>query len=130
MYLPPFSPLTNEELSSRLNDEVLLSQIIGVNRYDSTVKIEGSHETVVGLTISTKTNPIFGIVGIVYDLRDGRYLYKFLNDLLRQSMTNPKEQSSISSSTPLIEALAQLYEAEILTKEEFETKMGKLLSKI
>jgi hypothetical protein len=127
-YLPPSSELTKKEQSSCEIREARLNQISGVNRQDYEVRLGADTETIVFITVdslgkSQLSRPIF------YTYEDGQFFYTFLSDLSRKNApgVGPVPKSDIAS---LIEALANLHQAGVLTDEEFDSKKRDLLSRI
>lgn len=128
LYLPPNSILTKKEQASRQVFEVQLSQITGVNRQDYEVKVGRKTETMVSITVTTLgRSDIYAPIFYVH--QDGQFIYKYLRDM-SQKFSASLPDNKQSDVTSLINALAKLYQAGVLTDEEFETKKRELLSRI
>ncbi|HRQ36860.1 MAG TPA: SHOCT domain-containing protein [Chloroflexota bacterium] len=129
LYLPPNSELTKREYSSRQVIEVQLSQLKGVSRQDYDVQVKrDATEKMIAVDVVTLgrggiAEPIF------YIYEDGQFLYKFMSDHSRKITDNTSQDPS-SDIASLIEALAKLHQAGILSNDEFEAKKKELLPRI
>jgi hypothetical protein len=116
---PPSKHLTREERERRKVTEILLRDISAVERKDFKMR----DMTLVNLLIS-HYGSASRLSTTLYSLHDGQEVYNLLQNSIRE---RENESSTISDIGDQLTKLAKLFQADLITKEEYEAAKAKLL---
>lgn len=124
-YLPPDSPISSDEQRTRNVRESQVSRIIDVNR-DT---FGWRDATLFPVAVTLFGNSTFGFS--FWRREDVDYFYDAMQTIARRNMSGTKPGGLNSSDVPrLIESLAGLLEAGVLTQAEFDEKKREFLDRL
>ncbi|HNQ95547.1 MAG TPA: SHOCT domain-containing protein [Anaerolineales bacterium] len=120
--VPPTTPLTNRELTSRAVRLFPFTNLTNVDRFET--QDDHTGEKIIELDIRFVPDETMQIV--FYKEQDGKNVYDILLDRLQGNAQSIKQIPAISEQ---LEKLAELHKAQVLTDAEFEAAKKRLLEK-
>ncbi|MCC6501313.1 MAG: SHOCT domain-containing protein [Anaerolineales bacterium] len=120
--VPPTTPLTNSEATSRAVRVFPFTNLTNVDRFET--QDDHTGEKIIEFDIRFVPDETMQVV--FYTEQDAKKVYEILLDRLRGNAQSPKQVPAISEQ---LEKLAELHKAQVLTDVEFESAKKRLLEK-
>lgn len=119
-YLAPDSDLSEQETKKRIVYEAPLSKIVGVERQDYRVKLKEGETLMIEITFVAEEEVVIDRP-LLYTKEAGDELHSLLNEIIAKGPPAPTNKAT------LIDSLAELHKAGVLSDDEFETKKQEIL---